>query len=126
MDPNQQPYEPTRNNTPILPPSSGRRAPGIGQVVSKIAQIIWLITVIIVILISIRVVFALIGANAENQLASFVYSASEPFVEPFRGLLQVGQFQVGVSRFEFESVIGIFVYLLAGWGITAAISILKR
>lgn len=95
-------------------------------VAAKIAQIVWLIIVIIVIFLSIRVVFALVGANLENPFASFIYAVTEPFVAPFRGLLQVSQVEYGVARFEFETMIAIFVYLMLGWGITALINVLTR
>jgi YggT family protein len=63
----------------------------------------------------------LLGANLANGFASFVYSVSDPFVAPFRGLLQVGEFQAGVSRFELETVVAILIYALIGWGIAAAV-----
>lgn len=97
-----------------------------GYAAAKVAQIIWLIIVIILILLAIRVVFALIGANLENPFASFIYSATELFVEPFRGLLQVGEIQYGISRLEFETLVVMFVYLMVGWGITAVIRVLGR
>jgi uncharacterized protein YggT (Ycf19 family) len=103
---------------PVTPRPSG--------VAAKIAQIIWVIIVIIVILLSIRVVFALVGANLDNPFASFIYTVTEPFIAPFRGLLQVSQAEYGVARFEFETMIAIFVYLMLGWGITALINVLSR
>lgn len=96
-----------------------------GNVGAKIAQVVWLVVVIITIFLAIRVVFALLGANLENPFAAFIYNLTEPFVWPFRGLLQVGQVQYGVSRFEFETMVAIFVYMLAGWGITAVIRTLS-
>lgn len=101
-------------------------APRPGYVAAKIAQVIWLIIVLILILLAIRVVFALIGANLDNAFASFIYNVTEPFVLPFRGLLQVGEVQYGVSRFEFETLVAMFVYLMVGWGITAAVKVLSR
>ncbi len=122
--PNPNPNEPNK----VARPLPEHREPSIrpGRILSKLAQVVWLVVVIIVLLLIVRVVFALIGANAENQFASFIYGVTVPFVEPFRGLLQVGEYQIGVSRMEFETVIAIFVYLVAGWGITAAIKVLSR
>lgn len=122
--PNPSPDEPNGTTRPL--PERHRSSLRPGHVFSKLAQIVWLVVVLIVLLLIVRVVFALIGANAENEFASFIYGVTVPFVEPFRGLLQVGEYQIGVSRMEFETVIAIFVYLVAGWGITAAIKVLGR
>ncbi|RYF29738.1 MAG: YggT family protein [Chloroflexi bacterium] len=107
------------------PHQPGKRS-SVSSVISKIAQIIWLIVVAIVIFLVIRVVLSLVGANQDNDFASFIYNITFSFVEPFRGLLQVGEYQIGVSRLEFETIVAIFVYVLAGWGVTAAINVLRR
>lgn len=107
-------------------PTQQNKRTGIGPIVSKIAQIIWLFVVAIVIFLVIRVVLSLIGANLDNDFAAFIYAITFAFVEPFRGLLQVGEYQIGVSRLEFETIVAIFVYVLAGLGITTAINILRR
>jgi YggT family protein len=117
MDSDQQPSQQLNNQRPGV---------GAGQVARKVAQIVWLIVVLIVLILAIRVVFSLIGANTDNQFASIIYSISEPFIVPFRGLLQVGEYQLGVSRLEFETLVAMFVYLLAGWGITAVVKVLSR
>lgn len=111
------------HDRPVHQPS---KRTSIGPIISKIAQIIWLIVVTVVIFLIIRVVLSLIGANPDNDFASFIYNITYSFVEPFRGLLQVGEYQIGVSRLEFETIVAIFVYVLAGWGITAAINVLRR
>jgi len=91
------------------------------QQVSKIAQVVWFITGIILAILALRVVLALVGANLNNAFASFIYGLSEPFVAPFRGLLQIGEFHAGVSRFELETVVAMIVYVLVGWGIASAV-----
>lgn len=94
--------------------------------VNKVNQIIWFIFGVLIVLIALRVVLSLIGANADNQFANLIYSVTNIFVSPFRGLLQVGEFQAGVSRFEFESIVAILIYSLLGWGITAAVNLVKK
>ncbi len=96
------------------------------QKVGKAAQIVWFITGIILAILAIRVVLALLGANLANGFASFIYSLSDPFVAPFRGLLQVGEFHAGVSRFELETVAAAIIYALIGWGIAAAIRLASK
>lgn len=94
--------------------------------VNKVNQVIWFLIGVLIALLLLRVVLSLIGANAENSFASFIYSLTSPFVSPFRGLLQVGEFQRGVSRFEFETLIAAAIYALLGWGITAGINLFKK
>ncbi|OGL31205.1 hypothetical protein A3F37_02440 [Candidatus Saccharibacteria bacterium RIFCSPHIGHO2_12_FULL_41_12] len=93
--------------------------------VSKASQIVGFITGLLAAVLMLRVVLALMGANLENQFADFIYSVTDPFVAPFRGLLQVGEFNAGVSRFELETVIAAFIYILIGWGIMSAIRLAK-
>jgi len=96
------------------------------QAVSKAAQIIWFVVGLIFAIHAVRFVLALLGANLDNPFASFVYAISEPFVAPFRGLLQVSEFQAGVSRFEIETLLAAFIYLLIGWGIVKAIELARK
>lgn len=101
-------------------------APRPGYVGAKIAQVVWLLIIIILVLLAIRVLFALLGANLDNAFASFIYSVTEPFVVPFRGLLQVGEVQYGVSRFEFETLVAMVIYFLAGVIVSTAAKVLGR
>ncbi len=81
---------------------------------------------ILISLLLLRVVLSLIGANEANAFASFIYGLTDLFVAPFRGLLQTGEFQAGVSRFEFETLVAALVYTLLGWGITAGVNLAKK
>lgn len=96
------------------------------QSVSKATQVIWYIVGVIVTFLIARAVLALLGANLDNGFASFIYAITDPFVAPFRGLLQVGQFQAGVSRLEIETLIAAAVYALIGWGITKAVALARK
>jgi hypothetical protein len=94
--------------------------------VSKAAQIVWYIVGVIATILLVRFILSLLGANVDNGFASFVYSLSEPFVAPFRGLLQIGAFQAGVSRVEIETLLAAAIYTLIGWGIVKAILLARR
>lgn len=101
--------------------STDKRKQGVG----KVAQIVWFITGLVVAVLLLRVVLAMVGANLANQFANLVYSITDPLVSPFRGLLQVGEFQAGVARFELETVVAALVYLLVGWAIVSAVRLGK-
>ncbi|MEP7205042.1 MAG: YggT family protein [Candidatus Saccharibacteria bacterium] len=94
--------------------------------INRGVRIVWFLVGIVVTLLLVRFILALLGANLENAFASFIYSLSDPFVYGFRGLLQVGQFQAGVSRLELETLIAALVYSLVGWGIVSAIRLLSK
>ncbi len=94
--------------------------------VNRGVRVVWFITALVVTLLLMRVVLALLGANLDNQFANFIYVLTDPFVAGFRGLLQVSQFQAGVSRLEIETLVAALVYTLIGWGIASAVQLLSR
>jgi hypothetical protein len=89
---------------------------------STIAQIVYLLSGIITGLLTIRIVLALLGANASNLFASFIYNITVPLVAPFFGLFNY-RVQYGVVRFEFETLVAIIVYALLAWVIVRFLSI---
>lgn len=94
--------------------------------VSKVNQVIWYIAGVVIALLFVRAVLAVLGANLENGFANFIYAVTDPFVAPFRGLLQVGEFQAGVSRLEVETLLAAAVYALIAWGITKAVDLSRK
>ena len=94
--------------------------------VAKTAQVVWFIVGVLVFLLLLRMVLALLGANQANAFADLVYSLSNPFVAPFRGLLQVGTVELGVARFELETLVAVIVYTLLGWGLVKLINLGRK
>ena len=94
--------------------------------ISKVVQVIQYIAGLLLVLLAIRFVLALLGANLANQFANFIYVVTDPMVAPFRGLLQVSQFQAGVSRFEIETLLTMVIYALVTWGITRLILLARK
>lgn len=94
--------------------------------VAKTAQVVWFIVGVLVFLLLLRMVLSLLGANPANAFADLVYSVSNPFVSPFRGLLQVGTVELGVARFELETLVAVLVYTLIGWGLVKLINLGRR
>ena len=116
----------TEKTTEVVETQQVARPTEHNRSVWKATQIIWYIAGVIVTLLLVRAVLALLGANLENAFASFIYALSDPFVAPFRGLLQVGQFQAGVSRLEVETLLAALVYTLIAWGIAKAVALARR
>lgn len=89
------------------------------------ARIVSLIGGIIVALLGLRFVLALLGANPANAFASFIYNVSHPFVAPFFGLFNY-QGQLGVVRFEFETLIAMLFWSFVTWMIVRLLTIGDR
>lgn len=91
-----------------------------------IIKVLWAILVVVIVLLCIRFVLSLVGANADNPFATFIYNITYVFIAPFQGLLQVSQSQIGVVRIEYETIVAIIVYLLLGAGLTAIMNASRR
>ncbi len=90
-----------------------------GAVVAQ--RVVWFIVGVIVVLIGLRFVLLLLGANNAAGFTDFVYSLSGAFVSPFIGIF--GEPSYGKSVFEISSLLAIVVYLLIGWGIAKLLTI---
>ena len=84
-------------------------------------RIVWFIVGFISVIIAIRFILLLLGANQSAGFTDFVYSLSNIFVAPFTGIFGLPTY--GTSVFEIGSLIAIGVYLLVGWGITKLLTI---
>jgi len=86
---------------------------------AKAAQLIWLFVGSVEVLIGLRVLLKVIGANPDNDLARFVYNFSALFLAPFFGL--IGSPAAGGMVLEIPSLIAMLLYGLLGWGIVRVI-----
>ena len=81
----------------------------------KATQLIWLLLGILEAVLALRFVFKLIGVNAANTFASFLYGLTDFFVAPFASL--TGAPAAGNMVFEFSTLIAMAVYALVAWAI---------
>lgn len=93
-------------------------------IMSRVNQFIWLLTAILEFVIGFRVILKLVGANAGNGFADFIYGASSAFITPFATLLQNPFFGDGTSVLEITSLIAMVVYFIVALVITTLIRIL--
>ena len=75
------------------------------------ARIIYFIGGIVLILLGLRLLLALLGANPANAFANFIYSVTRPLVAPFFGLFS-SEPTLGRSHFELSTVVAIVVYAI--------------
>ena len=88
----------------------------------KATQLVWLLFGILEAALTLRFLFKLIGVNAANPFASFVYGLTNIFVAPFASLTGAPALEGMV--FEFSTLIAMFVYALVGWALERLIYVL--
>lgn len=92
------------------------------ELVRRIIQLIVFATVVIVVLIGIRFVLQLLGANEANTFGSFIFQLTNPLVAPFLSLFPNSEPGVGMTV-EWSTLVAALVYLLAGGLLTALMRI---
>ena len=87
-------------------------------------QAVWWIVGFIDVLIGIRFVLKLFGANLSAPFVRFMYDVTWPLVAPFHGIFNTTQ--EGRSILEPESLVAIAIYALIGWGLVSLIRLMTR
>ena len=86
-----------------------------GRVVAS--RVVWYIVGFIIVLLVLRLVLLLLGANDNNAFVGFVYALSGVFAWPFYGIFSY-QPAYGQSVLEVSSLVAVAVYALIGWGVS--------
>lgn len=86
-------------------------------------RVVWFIVGLVNVIVALRFVFLLLGANKGAGFTDFIYSVSAPFVAPFVGIF--GEPVYGESVFEVSSLLAIVIYILIGWGIAKLITLAR-
>ncbi|MBE0689611.1 MAG: YggT family protein [Anaerolineae bacterium] len=92
-------------------------------IVSRVIQIIWLLTAIVIALLGLRFVLQLLAANEGNAFASFVFQITNVLVAPFASLFAPSTATNG-SAIEWSTLVAGVAYLLLGWLVTTVVRIL--
>lgn len=92
-------------------------------VVSRLIQLIWLLTAIVVLLIGVRFILQLLGANEANAFANFIFQLTNPLVLPFATLFPNTPISTGMAV-EWSTLVAGVAYLLLGWLLTELVRIL--
>jgi uncharacterized membrane protein len=87
----------------------------------QITRIVWTVLGLLEVLLALRFVLKLIGANAASGFAVFIYGLTGVFTAPFTGL--VTTWASGAAILEVTTLIGMAVYALLFWGIVSVIPI---
>jgi len=90
-----------------------------------VQRVVWYIAGFIIVLLALRVLLLVLGANQENGFVDFVYALSGFFAMPFYGIFNY-QPSYGQSTFEISSVVAILIYALVAWGVTKLFTLTSR
>jgi hypothetical protein len=119
-----RPVAPVTPVTPVAPVTTSRtavyRESGNN---TRVIQTVWWIVGFVEVLIAIRFVLKLFGANPA-PFVRFMYDLTWPFVAPFHGIFNTAQ--EGKSILEPESLVAMAIYALIGWGIVSLIRLVSR
>lgn len=88
-----------------------------------LARVVWFVFGAIEILIAIRFVLILLGANAEAGFVRFIYASSGVFMAPFNAIIDTGR--ASGATFEWSALVAIAVYALIAWGLVALIGVIS-
>ena len=82
-------------------------------IISRIVQVINYLTGALALLLLLRVLLLLFGANPNNEFARFIYNLSSVFVEPFDNLF--GTPELGQQVFDINAIVAIAAYAILAW-----------
>ncbi len=89
-----------------------------GKIVAT--RVVWFIAGVLLVILGMRFILALLGANPGSGFVSFIYSLSHPFVAPFFGVFSYDStgYLRGQSKFEVFTLLAMLIYALIAWGVS--------
>ncbi len=126
MDQEQKVTEVRETNTVEGADRVQRRSEATAQTVSGVTlirRIVWFIAGFIIVLLALRVILQLLGANDAAGFVTFIYVVSDPFAAPFYYMFP--EPTRGVSTLDISSIFAIIIYALIAWGITKLITLTR-
>jgi hypothetical protein len=82
--------------------------------IARIVNIVYFLFGALELLLGVRVIFQLVGVNAANGFATFIYALSAPFVALFASLLQ-NPTLTETSILELTTIIAMLVWAIVAW-----------
>ena len=108
--------------------SSGRRSQVHTEVRAPvevvISRVVYFVFGLIEVLIAIRFVLLLLGANIAAGFVQMVYGASGIFMAPFIAIFKTQRVASG-AVFEWSALVAIAVYALIAWGAVALVGVVS-
>lgn len=92
--------------------------------VNKVVNFIYYLVAALEVLLLMRFILRLSGANVENEFAGVIYAISQPFYAPFSTLFISPTWNSNRSVFDVNVLVAIAVYALLAWLVVRLIQIL--
>ena len=80
----------------------------------QVTRLIWAVLTLLEVMLALRFLLKLVGANAASGFGTFVYGATALLVLPFNGLLS--SWSAGESVLEVTTLVAMAIYALLFWG----------
>ena len=81
----------------------------------RATQVVWYIAGLIEVVLGLRFILRLIGANPTAGFTDFIYTLSSPFMAPFQNIVRNAR--VEGSVFDWNTLIAMAVYWIVAWAI---------
>jgi hypothetical protein len=92
--------------------------------VFQVTRLIWSVLGLLEIMLGLRFVLKLIGANAASGFGGFVYGTTTLFVKPFAGL--VPTWNSGDLILEVNTLVAMAIYALFFWGVVRVLGMVME
>lgn len=79
------------------------------------AAVVWYILGVVDVLLGLRFLLRLFGANPAAGFTDFIYKATAPLVEPFINVIRSGRIETGIV--EWSTLLAMLVYWLLAWAV---------
>lgn len=90
-----------------------------------VAKLLYVVLVVVEIILALRFVFTLLGANQANQFVRGIYTASTPLIKPFSGIVS-DTVNVFGFRVEIVTLIALVILTLIAYGLMEVIHTFDR
>ncbi|GER90577.1 hypothetical protein KDW_47390 [Dictyobacter vulcani] len=86
-------------------------------------SVIYFLLGVLEVILGLRFIFRLFGANEISPFISFLYNLSHPFVSIFNGIFN-DQTIGNTGVFEISTILAMLIYALIGWGIVSLVRVI--
>jgi len=88
------------------------------NILNRTRNIIYALLSALEVLLTLRLVFRLLGADPNSGLTNFIYNLSRPFVVAFNGIFADQKLSTN-SVFEISTIVAMVMYALLAWGVVS-------
>lgn len=101
----------TSDTTPLAPapPTAAAATPRARRSGAPVARFLVLLIQVLVVLVAVRFVLILLGANVDHPIVAALLSLTDPFAMPFEGIFPQPADDAGVLPIDLGAIIGIGV-----------------